>query len=85
MPITFPKETEAQLLASIKRFAAEELDLDVGHLRASLLLDFFVKEIGPSIHNAALDEAQRFMAEKAEDLPNARHEPEFGYWPLKSK
>lgn len=79
VPIRLAKDTEKALVASIKRFAAEELDLDVGDLKAALVLDFILREVGPSIHNAALDEAARYFAEKVEDLPG-RHQKEFGYF-----
>ncbi|MEK6976761.1 MAG: DUF2164 domain-containing protein [Candidatus Thermoplasmatota archaeon] len=79
MPIKLSKETEKVLVASIKRFAKEELDLDIGDLKAGFILDFALREVGPTVYNQAIDDAARFMAEKVEDLPG-RHEKEFGYW-----
>lgn len=79
MPVKLPKDTQAALLASIKRFAAEELDLDLGEIKASLVLDFILKEAGPTIYNLALDDAGRYFAEKVEDLPG-RALPEFGFF-----
>lgn len=81
MPIKLPKETEKALVASIKRFAHAELELDWGDLKAGLLLDYVLREVGPSIYNQAIADAQRYFAEKAEDLPGVRQEKEFGYWP----
>jgi len=80
MPIKLPKDTEKHLVASIKRFANDELDTDMGDLKAGFLLDFFLREAGPSIYNQAIAEAQAFLLDKAEDLPAARHEKEFGYY-----
>lgn len=80
MPIKLPKETEKVLVASLKRFAREELELDWGDLKAGLVLDYVLREVGPSIYNQAIADAQGYFAEKAEDLPSARHEKEFGYW-----
>ncbi len=79
MTVKLPREATAALTASIKRFAREELELDLGDLKAALVLDFILREAGPSIHNAALDEAGRWLAEKVEDLPG-RHLKEFGYF-----
>lgn len=60
-------------------FAADELDLDLGDLKASLVWDFILREAGPSIYNLALEDAGRYFAEKVEELPG-RHLKEFGYF-----
>ncbi|HUR25322.1 MAG TPA: DUF2164 domain-containing protein [Candidatus Thermoplasmatota archaeon] len=80
MPITIPKQTEKDLLKSIKRFSAEHLDGEFGDLKAALLLEFCLKEIGPTVYNQAIADAQAYLQEKAEDLPGVRHQPEFAYW-----
>lgn len=80
MAIKLDKATEAHLVASIKRFAAEHLEADFGDLKAGLLLEFCLREIGPSIYNQAIADAQRFLQEKVDDLGGARFEPEFAYW-----
>lgn len=69
-----------QLVDSIKRFFAENMEDGIGDLKASLILDFCVREIGPSIYNQAIADAQAFFQEKALDLGSARYEPEFDYW-----
>lgn len=79
MPIQLSKETRTALLASVKRFAREELDLDLGEIKASLVLDFCLQEVGPSIYNQALDDAGKFFAERVDDLPG-RALKEFGYF-----
>jgi len=42
-----------QPVASLRRYFTEELDQDIGDLKASLMLDFILKEIGPSIYRGA--------------------------------
>jgi uncharacterized protein (DUF2164 family) len=74
------KDTEAYLLGSIKRFFAEELDSDIGDLKALRVLDFCVQEIGPSIYNQAIADAQAYFADKTADLAGVRYEPEFDFW-----
>jgi uncharacterized protein (DUF2164 family) len=39
-----------------------------------------VREIGPSIYNQAIVDAQTYFQEKASDLGGARYEAEFDYW-----
>lgn len=80
MPVALSSETSKQALASIKRFAAEHLDEEVGDLKAGLLLDFFLKEIGPSVYNKAVIDAQKYFHERTLDLEGVCHEKEFGYW-----
>ncbi|MFC2081807.1 DUF2164 domain-containing protein [Candidatus Bipolaricaulota bacterium] len=80
MAIELPKETEEQLIGSIKRYLLEHLELDAGDLRASLLLKYVLKEIGPSIYNQAVADAQARMAEMVGEIDGACYEPEFGYW-----
>ena len=80
MSIKLQKDTEKYLLGSIKRFVAENLEVEIGDLKASLVLDFCVREIGPSIYNQAIADAQSYIQEKAADLAGNRYEAEFDYW-----
>jgi len=52
---------------------------------ATLLLDFFLKEIGPTIYNQAIFDAQAVMTENVNDLENSCCQPEFIYWRLPDK
>ena len=80
MPITLQDETKKQLLASIKRYVAENLDQDIGDLKAGLILDYVLEEIAPSVYNQAIQDAQRYFQERANDLEGVCFEREFGYW-----
>ena len=81
MPITLAPETTKRLLASIKRYAAENLDEELGDLKAGLLLDYFLKEIGPAIYNKAISDAQAYFQGRVADLEGVCYEEEFTYWP----
>jgi uncharacterized protein (DUF2164 family) len=78
--IKLEPETEKYLLGSVRRFFAEEMDEDIGDLKAMRVLDFFVREIGPSVYNQAIVDAQAFFEEKTADLGGVRYEPEFDFW-----
>jgi uncharacterized protein (DUF2164 family) len=80
MAITFHPEKAELLRESIKRYFLEHLDQDIGDLKAMMLLDFCVKEIGPSIYNKAIADAQKYFETRVVDLEGACHEPEFQYW-----
>jgi uncharacterized protein (DUF2164 family) len=81
--ITLSPETTKQLQASIKRYAAEHLDEEMGDLKAGLLLDFCLKEIGPSIYNKAIADARTYFEVRLVDLDGVCYEQEFAYWPPK--
>ena len=80
MAITLTPDTIKRLHGSIKRFAAEHLDEEMGDLKATLLLDFVLKEIGPSIYNTAIADAQTYFQGRVADLEGVCHEKEFTYW-----
>jgi uncharacterized protein (DUF2164 family) len=80
MPIQLTPEVTTQLLASIKRFAAEHLDEEIGDLKATLLLEFCLREVGPSIYNHAIADAQKYFQERSLDLEGVCYEKEFGFW-----
>ena len=81
MSITLSDDATAKASASIRRYFAEQLDQDVSELQTRLLLEFVLKEIGPSIYNAAISDAQTYFRERVADLEGACYEPEFAYWP----
>jgi uncharacterized protein (DUF2164 family) len=80
MGIKLSKEVEERLLGSIQRYAKENLDEEMGTLKARLLLDFCVREIGPSVYNQAIQDAQAAMQEKVAELDTSCYEREFEYW-----
>ena len=57
-----------------------ELDDDTGDLEAARVLDFCIREIGPSVYNQAIADAQAYIQEKVSDLGGERYEPEFFFW-----
>lgn len=80
MMIKLEPETEKYLLTSIKRFFAEELDDEIGDLKAMSVLDYFTKEIAPSVYNQAIADAQTFFQDKVSDLGGVQYAPEFDFW-----
>jgi uncharacterized protein (DUF2164 family) len=79
MPIKLPKSTEQRLIASIRRYCAQELE-EIGDLKASLFLDFCLREIGPAIYNQAITDAQGVLQGQVMDLNSTCYEPEVDYW-----
>ena len=81
MTIVLPDAGQKQSIASIRRYFAEELEQDIGDLKAGLLLDFIMLEIGPSIYNGAIGDAQTYLRDRVADLDGICSAPEFAYWP----
>jgi len=80
MAIKLSKDVEKRLVASIKRYFAENMEDEIGDLKTGLLLDYCLREIGPSIYNQAIADAQAHLQERVSELDNSCYRPEFGYW-----
>ena len=81
MSIKLTDEQRKQSMASIKRYVEQELDQEIGDLKAGLLLDYFLKEIAPSVYNGAVADAQTYLRDRLSDLEGICYHDEFGYWP----
>jgi len=68
MPISLPDGTARQLVESLQVYFRDERDEEIGELRASLLLEFILAEIGPSVYNQALRDAQAHLGRIVDDL-----------------
>ena len=80
MAIKLSDETSQRLMSSIKRYVSENMEEEIGDLKARMMLDFFLEELGPSVYNKAVADAQAHMHERVGDLDGSCYEPEFGYW-----
>ena len=80
MTLELTADQRKQAIASVKSFAAQELDIDAGDLKAGLILDFFLKEIAPSVYNRAIQDAQTYMRDRTADLEGVCYAEEFTYF-----
>jgi uncharacterized protein (DUF2164 family) len=81
MSITLSSEARKEATASIERFADQELEVELSGIQATQLLDYFLKEIAPSVYNGAIADAQVFMRDRLGDLEASCFQGEFTYWP----
>ena len=79
--VTLADDDRKHAIASIKRFVREELDEEIGDLKASLVLDYFLQELGPAVYNKAIADATTFFTERTADLGALAFQEEFQYWP----
>ncbi|KQP21815.1 DUF2164 domain-containing protein [Pseudorhodoferax sp. Leaf267] len=85
MPIALPRDKQQQALASLERYLREHMDEPIGNIAAAQLLNFFIEEIGPSLYNQAVADAQERMQLRVSELDIEVHADEFGYWNKKSR
>jgi uncharacterized protein (DUF2164 family) len=78
-------DARKQAVVSIRQYFEQELGQEIGDLKASLVLDYFLSEIGPVVYNSAIADAKTFFDERAADLGALCHHDEFPYWPPASK
>ena len=76
MPIKLSDDRRAILIAAIRTYFYDELDEEIGDLKAGLVLDFFVKNLGPPLYNQAIRDAHGFIQAKLVDLEGDFYEPE---------
>lgn len=72
---------KADAIASIKRYFEENMPEPIGDLAAGLLLNFILEEIGPSLYNQAINDAQTRLQQRVADLTGELYANEFPYWP----
>jgi len=80
MTIELSKEDRAQAIASIERYFKENMDERIGNIQAGALLAFFLEEVGPSVYNKAVADAQERLQTRVAELDIECHEDEFRYW-----
>jgi uncharacterized protein (DUF2164 family) len=76
VPIKLSDERRAIMVAAIQTYFHDELDDEIGELKAALVLDFFVKNLGPPLYNQAIRDAHGFIQAKLVDLEGDFYEPE---------
>ena len=80
MTIELSKEDRAQAIASIERYFEVNFEQKIGNIFAGALLGFVLEEIGPSIYNRGVSDAQERLLSRVEDLTYEVREDEFQYW-----
>ena len=78
--IAFPADAKTKAIASLRRFASDHLEEEFGDLKAMLLLDYVLAELGPTIYNQAIADARTYLEERASDIEGVLHHPEFPSW-----
>ncbi len=76
MRIKLSDERREGLVEAIQAYFRDQHDDDIGELMASLILDFFIEQLGPSVYNQAIKDAHAFIQDELADLEGEFYEPE---------
>jgi uncharacterized protein (DUF2164 family) len=85
MPIALSGESRTAAIASIERCCEAEFNEKIGNMREAALLNFVMKEIGPSVYNSAVRDVQERLMARVSEIDLACHEDEFAYWQDQSR
>lgn len=80
MTIELTKEARAEAIASIQKYFEQNMEETIGNITAGGLLGFFLEEIGPTIYNKGVADAQERLQARVAELDIEVHEEEFQYW-----
>lgn len=80
MPIELTKEAKQTALESLQKYFAENMDEPLGNLAGNSLLNFILEEIGPSLYNKGVADAQERMQARVSELDYEIQADEFPYW-----
>jgi len=75
--VTVPDAAKKQAIAALQQYFADNIEEPIGDLKAGLLLDFILTELGPSIYNQAIADARTFFEERTSDLAAICYYEEF--------
>lgn len=67
-PFSLSAEVKHDMTDQIQHYFLQEHDEEIGQLKATLILDFFLKTIAPVVYNQGIADAHQFLEEKLEDL-----------------
>lgn len=85
MAIELTKQEKTDIIPSVQRFFREELDEEISEMRATLLLNYIMKEIAPFAYNRGVKDAESYFRAKVEDLSATCFEDGLTYWQKKRK
>ena len=80
MTIELTKEAKQNALESIQKYFQVNLEQPIGNLAAGALLQFILEELGPSIYNKGVCDAQERMQLRISELDSEIYADEFQYW-----
>jgi len=78
--IELSEQKRRDAIASIQQYFLKNMPEELGTLPASLLLNFFLEEIGPAVYNKAVTDAQERLQARIAEVDSELYVDEFQYW-----
>jgi uncharacterized protein (DUF2164 family) len=75
--ISVSDDARTQAIAALREYYAANMEEEIGDLKAGLLFDFVLAELGPTIYNQAIADAQTFLQDRVSDLSGVCYQTEF--------
>ncbi len=76
MAIEIDDTRREQLISRLQRFFGDEFDENISAFRAEQILDFAIRAVGPQVYNQAVQDAQKHLQKRLDDLDAEVYEPE---------
>jgi len=76
MRIKLNNDRKKEIIRALVSLHASEFDEEMSEYRAEAIVDFMLRQIGPSQYNQAISDARKYMTEKLDDLDTEFFEPE---------
>ena len=80
MTIELQAQERELAISSIERYCRSELDIAIGNMQATALLNYFLQEIAPAVYNRAIADAQSKLQTRILELDMELYESGFTYW-----
>lgn len=61
-------ELKRDMIDKIKTYFSNELEDEIGDLKAMLILDFITEELASSFYNMGIEDASNYIKEKIDDI-----------------
>jgi len=76
MRIKLSDDRKTEITNALVGYFSSEFDEELSEFRAVAIVDFMLRQIGPSQYNQAIADARKYMAAKIDDLDTEFYEPE---------
>ncbi len=76
MRIKLDEDRKSEIVRALMGYFSSEFDEEISEFRAQELVEFMLKQIGPSQYNQAIQDARKYMADKLDDLDTEFFEPD---------
>ena len=76
MRIKLSDDRKTEITNALVGYFSSEFDEELSDYRAAGIVDFMLRQIGPSQYNQAIADARKYMAAKIDDLDTEFYEPE---------